>query len=114
MNHIGWEARLWVAQRASAAVLALCVFVHLATIIYAVRHGLTAQAIFERTQGSLPVALFYGVFVLAVAIHVPLGLRAVCQEWLGWRRGLGWAVTAYTALVLVGGLRAVYALVWSV
>ena len=37
------ETLLWVAQRASAAVLALCVLVHLATIIYAVRGGLTAR-----------------------------------------------------------------------
>ena len=36
---------LWIAQRASAAVLALCVVVHLATIIYAVRGGLTAAEI---------------------------------------------------------------------
>ena len=31
------EALLWGAQRASAAVLAVCVVVHLATIIYAVQ-----------------------------------------------------------------------------
>src|SRR4051812_32074817 len=30
------EARIWLAQRATAVVLALCVVVHLATIIYAV------------------------------------------------------------------------------
>ena len=36
------ETLLWTAQRASAAVLAICVAVHLATIIYAVRGGLTA------------------------------------------------------------------------
>ena len=46
------EARLWVAQRASAAILALCVAVHLVTIIYAVRHGLTAGEILERTRGA--------------------------------------------------------------
>ena len=36
------QVMLWAAQRASAAILALCVLVHLATIIYAVRYGLTA------------------------------------------------------------------------
>ena len=34
------QALLWLAQRASAAVLALCIVVHLATMIYAVRGGL--------------------------------------------------------------------------
>ena len=35
------EARLWIAQRATAVVLAFCVAVHLATIIYATRAGLS-------------------------------------------------------------------------
>ena len=34
------EARLWLAQRITALVLAVCVVVHLVTIIYAVREGL--------------------------------------------------------------------------
>ena len=76
---------LWVAQRASAAVLALCVLVHLATVIYAVRGGLTAAEILSRTQASVAWFAFYSVFVLAVVVHVPIGLRAVLGEWLGWR-----------------------------
>src|SRR6185369_8351996 len=43
---------LWVAQRASAAVLALCVTVHLATMVYAIRGGLSAAEILSRTKGS--------------------------------------------------------------
>ena len=39
------QTLLWVAQRASAAVLALCVVVHLATMIYAIRGGLSAAEI---------------------------------------------------------------------
>src|SRR6185295_18057948 len=58
------QSLLWVAQRASAAVLALCVLVHLATMIYAVRGGLTAGEILQRTSGSASWAIFYGVFVL--------------------------------------------------
>jgi len=79
------QARLWVAQRASAALLGLCVLVHLATMIYAVRGGLSAAEILERTRGSLAWLAFYGAFVLAIAVHVPIGLRAVLGEWLGWR-----------------------------
>ena len=39
---VRFEARLWVTQRATAAILAACVVVHLVTIIYAVRLGLSA------------------------------------------------------------------------
>jgi succinate dehydrogenase subunit C len=76
---------LWIAQRASAAVLALCVLMHLATMIYAVRGGLTAAEILGRTQGSAAWLAFYALFVLAIVVHVPIGLRAVLGEWLGWR-----------------------------
>ena len=34
------QVLLWTAQRVSAMVLGLCVVAHLATMIYAVRHGL--------------------------------------------------------------------------
>ena len=50
---------LWLAQRVSAAVLALCVLVHLVTIIYAVRGGLTAPEIFARTKGHAGWFAFY-------------------------------------------------------
>jgi fumarate reductase subunit C len=79
------ETTLWIAQRASAAVLALCVVVHLATVIYAVQGGLTAAEILGRTRGSAAWLAFYSVFVLAVTVHAPIGLRAVLGEWLGWR-----------------------------
>ena len=104
------EAVLWIAQRASAAVLALCVAVHLATIIYAVRGGLTGAEILGRTRGSGAWLAFYGVFVFAVAIHAPIGLRAVLREWLGWR---GASRDVFLAIVSAGllftGLRAVMA-----
>ena len=79
------QTTLWIAQRASAAVLAFCVVVHLITIIYAVRGGLTAAEILGRTRGNVAWFAFYSLFVLAVTIHAPIGLRAVLGEWLGWR-----------------------------
>jgi len=79
------QALLWVAQRASAAVLALCITVHLATMVYAVRGGLSAAEILGRTQGSYGWFAFYTVFVFAVSIHAPIGLRTVLAETLGWR-----------------------------
>ena len=66
-------------------MLALCVVVHLATIIYAVRGGLTAAEILGRTRGNVAWFAFYSLFVLAVTIHAPIGLRTVLGEWLRWR-----------------------------
>ena len=79
------ETLLWIGQRVSAAVLALCVVVHLATIIYAVQGGLTAAEILGRTRGNGAWFAFYALFVLAVTVHAPIGLRNVLTEWLGWR-----------------------------
>jgi len=102
------EARLWIAQRASAAVLALCVAVHLATIVYAVRNGLTAGEILGRTRGSIAWFAFYSLFVLAVTVHAPIGLRSVLGEWLGWRgRSRDFALLLFAAFLGWAGMRAV-------
>lgn len=74
------EARLWLAQRLSAMVLALCIVVHFITIIVAVRGGLSAAEISARVGGNPAWTAFYGVFVLAIAVHAPIGLRAVLSE----------------------------------
>lgn len=103
---------LWAAQRASAAVLALCVLVHLATIVYAVRGGLSAAEILARTQGSIAWGTFYTLFVLAVAVHAPIGLRSVLAENFSWRGRALDATVGLIALVLAAlGLRAVWAVI---
>lgn len=102
------QTLLWVAQRASAAVLAACVAVHLATMIYAVRGGLSAAEILGRTRGSAAWLAFYSLFVLAIAVHVPVGLRALLAEWFGWRgAGRDVALAAFAALLAGLGMRAV-------
>ena len=104
------ETWLWLAQRASAALLALCVLVHLVTIIYAVRHGLTGAAILDRTRGNAAGLAFYSLYVLAIAVHAPIGLRTLCQEWLGWRNAwLNWFMAAIAIALFVFGLRAAWA-----
>jgi len=104
------EARLWVAQRASAAVLGICVVVHLITMIAAVRGGLTAAEMLERTRGSMAWAAFYGLFVLAVSIHAPIGLRTIVSEWVGWRgRGADAACAVAALALLFLGARAIAA-----
>jgi fumarate reductase subunit C len=102
------ETRLWLAQRASAAVLALCVLVHLATIVYAVRGGLSGAEILARTQGNAAWFAFYSLFVLAVTVHAPIGLRAVLGEWLGWRgRSRALALWLFAMVLYALGMRAV-------
>ena len=101
---------LFAAQRATAFVLAFAVAIHLGTIIYAVRGGLTAADMLARTHGNVGFALFYGLFVVAVAIHAPIGLRSVLREWTRWRgRTLDIALALFAVLLLALGLRAVMA-----
>ena len=106
------QARRWYVQRISAMLLALCVLVHLAGMVYAVRGGLSAAEILGRTQGSIGFAVFYTVFVLACALHVPPGLMNIATEWWRWpaRRSL-WLGRLFGLVILVAGLRAVYAVV---
>jgi len=104
-------AILFLAQRASAAVLAFAVTVHLATIIYATRSGLTALDVLGRTRGNGAFLALYVIFVLAVAIHAPIGLRNVIREWTSWRgRSLDIALALFAAILLTLGLRATLAL----
>jgi fumarate reductase subunit C len=103
-------AVLFLAQRATAFVLALAVATHLGTILYAVRGGLTAADILARTHGNVAFALFYALFVIAVAIHAPIGLRNVLREWAQWRgRSLDFTLALFSILLFVLGLRAIFA-----
>lgn len=106
------EARLWIAQRATAVVLALCVAVHLVTIVYAVRGGLSAGEILGRTRGHYGWGAFYAVFVVAAAIHGAIGLRTIAAEWLRFRGEAAEVAMTLVALTLtVLGLRGVWAVV---
>ena len=101
---------LFLIQRLSAAVLALAVAAHLATILYAIRGGLTAGEILARTHGNLGFVAFYSLFVVAVAFHAPIGLRNVIREWTPWRGGsLDVALAMFAVMLLVLGFRAVFA-----
>ena len=103
-------AALFIAQRASAAVLAFAVAVHLATIIYAARAGMTAADVLARTHGNKSFLIVYLVFVVAIAVHAPIGLRNVLREWTAWRgRSLDIALALFALLLLALGLRAAVA-----
>jgi len=85
------------------------VAVHLATVIFAVQGGLSAAEILGRTRGNTAWLAFYLVFMAAVAVHAPIGLRAIFTEWLKWRgftRDL--AVAAFAVLIAWMGLSAAF------
>ena len=103
-------AAMFVAQRLSAVVLAFAVAVHLATILYAIRGGLTAGEVLARTRGNDWFLAFYIVFVVAVAIHAPIGLRNIVREWTAWRgRSLDIVLAVFALVLLALGLRAAIA-----
>ena len=105
-------ARRWYWQRVSGMVLALLVAVHLVTLVYAMRGGLDAAEILARTRGSWLAALYYGAFVVASAIHAPLGFIAIAEEWLRFSaRTSRMAALAFALVLLVLGGRAVVAVV---
>ena len=108
------ELRLYLAQRISAAVMAPLVLVHLGVMIYAIQGGLSADEILARTRGSLLWGGFYGLFVVAVAVHAAIGLRNILGEWLQLRgpllNVLGWL---FGLVLWAAGWRAVVAVVGS-
>jgi fumarate reductase subunit C len=103
------DRRLFLAQRLSALVLAPLVLVHLGLVIYAIRGGLSAEEILGRTEGSAAWAAFYALFVVAAAIHAPIGLRNILLEWTAMpRRAAGIAAVLAGLALLALGLRAVW------
>lgn len=110
--------RLYLLQRATALILLPLILVHLAVIFYATAKGLSAASILGRTRGSAGWGAFYGLFVVAAAIHGAIGVRNVVSEW---GPGAFRREPRLLALVLWGtglvlgalGLRAVYAVVMA-
>ncbi len=90
-------------------VLALCVVVHLITILIAMRGGLSSQEILARTRGNEVFAAFYILFLLSAVVHAPIGLARIAEEWLQWRgRSLGLALLVFAVGLLVLGVRAIW------
>jgi fumarate reductase subunit C len=106
------NVRLYVWQRATAALMLPLVLLHVAVIFYATRRGMTAADILARTRGSIMWAVLYGTFVIAAAIHAAIGVRNVLIEWspLG-ERATSFFAMAFGAALLLLGLRAVAAVV---
>lgn len=75
------EKNLFITQRLTAILLGPLVLIHLGLILYAVRGGLTGLEILSRTQGNYLWVSFYSIFVVAAAIHAPIGFRNILKEW---------------------------------
>lgn len=111
------ESLLYALQRLTALVLAPLVLLHLGVILYAVEAGISAGEILARTRGSLAWGLFYALFVLAAAVHAPIGLRNIALDWAPWpwtprrARALVLGAAAFGLVLLLLGLRAVWAVI---
>lgn len=108
------DFRLYMLQRITALIMAPLVIGHLAVMIYAIQDGLSTAEILARTQGSLIWFLFYGTFVVAVAIHGAIGLRTVVHEWCGLKgTRLSVFMWAIGLLLFILGARAVWAVTYA-
>ena len=106
------NVRLYLWQRATAAVMVPLVALHIAVIVYATRQGLSAADILSRTRGSIVWAAYYGLFVAAVSVHASIGVRNILTEWSPLNeRSAGIASCVFGALLFILGARAVAVLV---
>jgi fumarate reductase subunit C len=102
------DTRRWLVQRLSAMILAISVIVHLGVIIMATRNGVSAAEIVERIQGNYAWMVFYIVFVVAAALHAPIGLRMVIRETMGMQGKFpGFISSSIGLILLVMGVQAV-------
>src|ERR1700722_16456229 len=108
------NVRLYVWQRATAALMGPLVLVPIAVIFYATRQGMSAADILSRTHGSVVWAAFYGLFVAAVSIHAAIGVRNILTEWSPLEdRGAGYLRVIFGLLLAVLGALAIFAVVLS-
>jgi fumarate reductase subunit C len=75
------SVRLYLLQRATAALMLPLVLVHLVSIFLASSHGVGAAEILARTRGSIGWGLLYTIFVLAAATHGAIGIGVIAAEW---------------------------------
>ena len=106
------NVRLYILQRATAAIMVPLVLAHLVVIYYATSRGLSAADILGRTRGSFGWGAFYAAFVLAAATHGAIGVRVVASEWTGLRgHRLDILMWGFGLVLAALGLRAVVAVV---
>ena len=106
------NVRLYLWQRATAALMVPLVLVHIAVIFYVSRQAMTAADILARTRGSVVWASYYALFVAAASIHASIGVRNVLTEWSPLdERGAGWCAVVLGIVLALLGFYAIVALV---
>lgn len=102
---------VYFLQRLTGAMLAVCLAIHLVTVIYAVNGELSAAEIAGRVRGSTSWIAFYGFFMLTVVIHATIGLRNIFSELsdLG-ERTIGLISSTYAVIALILGFFALRAI----
>lgn len=102
--------RLRRLQLATAVVLLPLILVHIGLVVFVIVSGASAAEIIGRIEGSIGWALYYGAFVIALAIHGPIGMRNVLLTWTSWR---GSSLDVVACLLMIGlsliGLKAIVA-----
>jgi len=63
------EARLWWLSRLSAAVVALCVLIHMSLIIWVMHRGISAADTLQRAHAHRQWLVFYSLFLLCISVH---------------------------------------------
>jgi len=102
------NVRLYLLQRASAALMVPLVAAHLLTIFIATGRGLSATAILGRTRGSVLWGLFYALFVLLASAHGAIGMRSILGEWTPLKgRLLDMLIGTFFLVLVALGARAV-------
>jgi fumarate reductase subunit C len=88
--------------------LTVAVIVHLGVIIMATQNGLSASEIVGRIQGNVGWMVFYIIFVVAAALHAPIGLRTVFREATDLQGRLpGFISGCVGVILLIMGLQAI-------
>ena len=106
------ERYLFMMQRISALLLAPLVIAHLVLILIAVKHGLSAEEILDRTRGSYLWGGFYSLFVFSVSVHAPIGVRNILREWTSLSSHIINGTCVFLAVAFfILGLRAVTAVI---
>jgi fumarate reductase subunit C len=106
------NVRLYIWQRATAALMVPLVLIHIAVIFYATRQQMTAADILSRTHGSVVWASYYALFVAAVSIHASIGVRNVLAEWTPLaERHVGQLAIVFGLALALLGFHAIFALV---
>lgn len=102
------EVKLWLAHRLTGMALGLFVTIHLITMIIVIQGGISAGEIMQRTSSNALIPLFYGLFVIASAIHGSIGLRTVALEVLKWKgKSLDMVIIGFFLLLCFMGMAAI-------